>query len=324
MTTQQISIFLESAKRLNFSLAAEHLFLSPSALSRQISLLESELNTRLFNRVNNIVTLTSAGELLQKELLDISGRIDQLRYLAASANRGLSGTLRIALSREMIVPPLLHQAIAAFHGAYPSIEIDLRAMEVGPMYEAVSSCAVDIGISARNNRDIDIYAQKLLAVPFSRETECLAIRREYVPDEMTEVTLDDCARLVRSYPLYMVSISCFNNPMKIYENDAFFMLKHKPLATPQRLFETLGEDRRMKDYCFVRDIDSVFLAVECGLGCTFTDTGSRLAHSKDVALLPIRFPEDTPAEAAEPAFYISPHNTNRPAENFLHQVRSML
>jgi DNA-binding transcriptional LysR family regulator len=53
MNTSQINCFLAAAENMNFTKAAERLFLSQTGLSRQIATLERELGIELFERIRN-------------------------------------------------------------------------------------------------------------------------------------------------------------------------------------------------------------------------------------------------------------------------------
>ena len=64
MEIRQLRSFLAVADTLNFSRAAQSLFLSQSALSRQIMDLEKEIGLPLFERNTRRVELTEAGRLL--------------------------------------------------------------------------------------------------------------------------------------------------------------------------------------------------------------------------------------------------------------------
>ena len=61
MNTVQLECFLEVSECLNFSRAAVNLKMTQPAVSHQINALESELNTKLFNRTSKSVELTRDG-----------------------------------------------------------------------------------------------------------------------------------------------------------------------------------------------------------------------------------------------------------------------
>ncbi len=61
MNMQQLECFTTLAKTLNYAKTAEQLSLSQPAVSRQIQNLETELNTKLFNRTTRTVSLTQVG-----------------------------------------------------------------------------------------------------------------------------------------------------------------------------------------------------------------------------------------------------------------------
>lgn len=61
MNTESIKTFLTLAKLKNFTLAAEHLYISQSTVTKRIAQLEDELNTKLFDRNSKEVSLTPQG-----------------------------------------------------------------------------------------------------------------------------------------------------------------------------------------------------------------------------------------------------------------------
>lgn len=76
MNTQQLSCFVCVADHLNFTKAAEELFLSAPTVTHHIKNLENELNTLLFIRTSKMVKLTEAGEQFYADAKDILSRID--------------------------------------------------------------------------------------------------------------------------------------------------------------------------------------------------------------------------------------------------------
>lgn len=67
MTITQMKYFITAAKCLNFTKAASQLYITQSALSRQIVAMEEELNLQLFVRNNRQVKLTPAAVVLLEE-----------------------------------------------------------------------------------------------------------------------------------------------------------------------------------------------------------------------------------------------------------------
>ena len=71
MNTQQLECFVRVAEKLNFTKAAEELYISTPAVTHQIKKLEEELNTTLFIRTSKMVKLTETGALFYGEAKDI-------------------------------------------------------------------------------------------------------------------------------------------------------------------------------------------------------------------------------------------------------------
>ncbi|TMW72331.1 LysR family transcriptional regulator [Alteribacter natronophilus] len=77
MNLQSLRYFLEVARCLNFSRAAENLHISQPGLSQQIHALEEQLSFRLLTRTTRSVKLTKEGEFLYKRLLPSFETIEQ-------------------------------------------------------------------------------------------------------------------------------------------------------------------------------------------------------------------------------------------------------
>lgn len=89
-----LKAFEASARRLSFTLAGEELFLSQSAISRQIQLLESQLGVPLFHRRTRALLLTEQGQTYYKA---VSPLLAQLRDATARvAGTPSSHTLVVA------------------------------------------------------------------------------------------------------------------------------------------------------------------------------------------------------------------------------------
>ena len=75
MTTQQLQCFLRVAERLNFTKAAEELYLSVPTVTHHIQNLETELGTKLLIRTSRKVQLTPAGISFYQDASEIYGKI---------------------------------------------------------------------------------------------------------------------------------------------------------------------------------------------------------------------------------------------------------
>ena len=76
MTSQQLLCFIKVADKLNFTKAAEELFLSPPTVTHHIKSLEEELKTSLFIRTSKIVKLTETGTLFYSDAKEILAAIE--------------------------------------------------------------------------------------------------------------------------------------------------------------------------------------------------------------------------------------------------------
>ena len=75
-STMMLQAFEASAKRLSFTLAAEDLCLTQSAISKQVIALEELLRTELFKRIKKRLELTAAGKNFQARISPALNRIE--------------------------------------------------------------------------------------------------------------------------------------------------------------------------------------------------------------------------------------------------------
>ena len=117
-------IFYETARFASFSTAAQHLYVSQSAISQCIRQLEEDLDTVLFNRTRRGVTLTKEGNLLFQKIESAMQSIEQGETLLARLHHLDSGSLIIAAA-DTITAHYLLPYLEKFHQAYPGIRIEM-------------------------------------------------------------------------------------------------------------------------------------------------------------------------------------------------------
>ena len=125
MTTKQIDYCIELARTLNFSRAAENMFVSQPTLTYQIKLLEDEVGFAIFERSGKGATLTPAGAQFVSFLTgmreDLKRAIEQGQNYSASYKDSISICLMI---RQAVY--FLPESIRLFAEEYPEVQITPR------------------------------------------------------------------------------------------------------------------------------------------------------------------------------------------------------
>ena len=125
MTTKQMDCALELSKTLNFSRAAENLFISQPSLTYQIQCLENELGFRLFDRSGKGADLTPAGTQFCGELQRIR---DELKV---AVERGQNMSSRYSEALNVCIPMrsciyFLPQIMQKFETVLPHVSLNIR------------------------------------------------------------------------------------------------------------------------------------------------------------------------------------------------------
>ena len=108
--------FLVLSEYLNFSLAAESLYITQPVLSRHITALEEEYDVKLFARTTQSVKLTPAGEYLKQRLEKLIDDYDDICAGLRMIKAGFSNRLRISCP---------YYAMYDYLGALPELFSDL-------------------------------------------------------------------------------------------------------------------------------------------------------------------------------------------------------
>lgn len=122
MTTKQIDYCIELAHTLNFSRAAENLFVSQPTFSYQIRLLEEEVGFAIFERSGKGATLTPAGAQFVGFL---SGMREDLKR-AIEQGQNFSAKYKDNITVSMMVRQALYflpEAMRLFAAEYPDVQI---------------------------------------------------------------------------------------------------------------------------------------------------------------------------------------------------------
>lgn len=145
MEFKQIRCFVAAAEALNFTTAAERMYLSQPSLSRHIQNLEDELGMQLFARDRKHVALTPAGEHLLPIAQEICASRHRFYAAAKDLREGNRGFLRIGYqgSARMVLSPILER----FFNYFPNVQISVEEMGAHPLMQSIHTGRVDLGIA---------------------------------------------------------------------------------------------------------------------------------------------------------------------------------
>ena len=153
----ELKAFAAVVERESFARAAEHLGLSPSALSQTIRQLESRLEARLLNRTTRSVAPTATGAQLYERIAPLFREMAAAVAEASAAAGQMRGTLRIntlgMAARQIIAPRL-----GRFHGAHPDVVLDIV---VDDGLSDIVAGRFDAGIRVGQRLEKDMVAVRL-------------------------------------------------------------------------------------------------------------------------------------------------------------------
>jgi len=163
-------VFLSAARHLSFTTAAEELFVTRSAISRQIKLLEEYLGHPLFHRNRSGLTLTEAG-------VDYANQLSPIFTDLRNATEALRGTshnnkLKLGISSTFNATWLMSR-LTDFYAHYPEMELTFHTNNFDSGEESVDFSSGLMDATIRFGRGIwpnclatklfDIYVQPVCA-----------------------------------------------------------------------------------------------------------------------------------------------------------------
>ncbi|KAA3649298.1 MAG: LysR family transcriptional regulator [Proteobacteria bacterium] len=152
ITLRQLRYFAAAAETGQFSMAAAQLFVSQSAITNAIGLLEDRLGARLFERRPHGVALTAEGERFYQHARHILDSVRDALHSPRVAEGRLSGSVHIAASYTVLgyfLPPLF----ARFRAAYPDVDFDLHDMARLDIEANVLDGRMELGVVILSNME---------------------------------------------------------------------------------------------------------------------------------------------------------------------------
>lgn len=146
MTLTQINYFLTVANEGSISSAANRLFVSQPAVSKQIASLEAELGFQLFDRVDRRLHLTEAGILMRDNLRrctdDFQNTVDKIRHNSTVRK----GSLHIGCVDAWNASLFMTELNRYFSDTHSDVELIVEAYSAPEIMDALTNKEIDIAL----------------------------------------------------------------------------------------------------------------------------------------------------------------------------------
>lgn len=152
MNQRQIECFLTIARNHSFSKAAEILFLSQPAVSKQISSLETELGVSLFYRMKHKQTeLTPVGKLYFDYFSKTTDEFRAVQKQAHLLGQQITGSLKFGVLAGWNVSAFLQPFLQYFQKEYPNIEVQLSFLDPEVLRKSADHFHLDVIVTLEDS-----------------------------------------------------------------------------------------------------------------------------------------------------------------------------
>jgi len=169
----QLRVFYQAAKKLNFTAAANELFITQPAVTFQVKAFEEYCDLKLFTKKGRRVYLTDEG----KSLFEYAQRVFQFEKEIENAidemRKFKRGVLRLGTTKAYAryFMPLM---ITSFHQKFPDIKIQLNEGSSADMIYSLVDFKIDVAVIAKA-----IDHPEVNFIPFSREEMALIVAPDH-------------------------------------------------------------------------------------------------------------------------------------------------
>ena len=260
MNTTQIKCFMAVAETLNFTKAAEQLFISQPGLSRQIVSLERELNTLLFIRDKHQVKLTPAAAVLYKELEGFHAHYEKVVHRVRKAGQGCSGSLTFGTLGGQYLREDLADKLFKFMNEHPQIDINIKQGSFKDLRNWLETGEIDVAISL--NFDISIM-KDINIIEYKQEPAVLAVSKRTKLGQKKNIVVEDLKDEI------IILISSDDSPSG-NESTSAFMRKHGLDFTKAR---------------YAPNLATAIMWIEAGQGIGVINQSSNIINKSSIRIL---------------------------------------
>lgn len=143
MTESQIQCFLAVVQEQSISRAADKLYISQPAVSKQITLLETELEVQLFERKPQGVAPTDSGRMFEELFLSVKKQIRETIEAARNIQSGLRGHYYLGCLDGWDISGFCPELFAHVEQKYPNVHLHLTGYDIDRVKNALRKGEAD-------------------------------------------------------------------------------------------------------------------------------------------------------------------------------------
>lgn len=211
-----LQIYVAAVEAKNFSQVATQMGLTPSAVSKQISQLETKLGVRLLHRTTRSISPTEAGTLYYERCKRVLEELAETEQMIKDLDQSPRGVLRIWVP-SIFGRSMLARVVDDFCRAYPNIQVELFISDA-PM--DLVGAGYDVGIHLGELPDSRLVAKTM--GPFNL---VLCATPRYLGEHGTPAVLTDLVE----HELLIVNGNEFADLRKVKELAKAARLLERPL-----------------------------------------------------------------------------------------------
>tara|TARA_B110000902_G_scaffold255181_1_gene320193 strand:+ start:1407 stop:2348 length:942 start_codon:yes stop_codon:yes gene_type:complete len=165
MTITQLKYVLSVAEYQNFTVAAQHSFVTQPTLSMQIQKLEDELSVQIFNRSKKPIELTEVGQKIVDQAKVIVDESNRILDIVHQQKGFIGGEFKLGII-PTIMPTLLPMFLQNFTKKYPKVKLIIEELTTEEIVRKLSDGHIDVAIAATPLENEAIKERPLYYEPF--------------------------------------------------------------------------------------------------------------------------------------------------------------
>lgn len=192
MYNLQLETFIVVADLGSFNKAAETLYITPPAVTKQINLLEKDLGLKLFIRTHRGLALTEAGKSLYKDAKYVIQYCKESVERAKCAMEEKDSVIRIGTSPMTPVAPLLREW-SKVQKEYPDIKLQMVPFmnTLENAREILKNLGTNIDVVAGIFDDTMLKLRQCAGFELSRQRLCCAVSVNHRLADKEMLTFED-------------------------------------------------------------------------------------------------------------------------------------